>query len=59
MGWWQRTFSNSPAARLERAEVFWANQEYNKVRLMVQDLTESRAQDLYNLSRETGNIESR
>ena len=48
MGWWQRTFSNSPAARLERAELFWKNQEYNKVRLEVQDLTDSRAQDLYN-----------
>lgn len=52
MGWWQRTFSNSPAARLERAELFWKNQEYNKVRLEVQDLTDSRAQDLYNLSLE-------
>ena len=52
MGWWQRTFSNSPDARLERAEIFWKNQEYNKVRLEVQDLTDSRAQDLYNLSLE-------
>ena len=52
MGWWQRTFSNSPAARLERAELFWKNEEYNKVRLEVQDLTDSRAQDLYNLALE-------
>ena len=52
MGWWQRTFSNSPAARLERAEIFWNNAEYNKVRLEVQDLTDARAQDLYNLSLE-------
>ena len=52
MGWWQRTFSNTPAARLERAEIFWNNEEYNKVRLEVQDLTDSRAQDLYNLSLE-------
>ena len=52
MGWWQRTFSNTPAARLERAEIFWTNQEYNKVRLEVQDLTDARAQDLYNLSLE-------
>ena len=52
MGWWQRTFSNSPAARLERAELFWKNKEYNKVRLEVQDLTDSRAQDLYNLALE-------
>ena len=52
MGWWQRTFSNSTAARIERAEVFWRNREYNKVRLEVQDLTDSRAQDLYNLSLE-------
>ena len=52
MGWWQRTFSNSPAARLERAEIFWTNAEYNKVRLEVEDLTDARAQDLYNLSLE-------
>ena len=52
MGWWQRTFSNTPAARLERAEIFWSNEEYNKVRLEVQDLTDARAQDLYNLSLE-------
>lgn len=52
MGWWQRTFSNSPTARLERAELFWKNEEYNKVRLEVQDLTDSRAQDLYNLALE-------
>ena len=53
MGWWQRTFSNTPAkARLEHAEIFWSNEEYNKVRLEVQDLTDARAQDLYNLSLE-------
>ncbi len=52
MGWLQRTFLNTPAARIERAELYWSNEEYNKVRLEVQDLTEQRAQDLYNLSLE-------
>ncbi len=52
MGWFQRTFLNTPEARLERAELFWTNKEYNKVRLEVQDLSAPRAQDLYNLSLE-------
>jgi len=52
MGWLQRTFMNNNAARIERAEIFWNNEEYNKVRLEVQDLSEPRAQDLYNLSLE-------
>ena len=43
-------FRNSPEARLERAERYWENQEYNKVRLELEELSNSRAQDLYNMS---------
>ena len=50
MGWFQRTFSNSPEARLERAERYWSNHEYNKVRLELEELSDSRAQDLYNMA---------
>lgn len=50
MGWFQRTFSNSPEARLERAERYWINQEYNKVRLELEELSDARAQDLYNMA---------
>jgi hypothetical protein len=50
MGWFQRTFSNSPEARLERAERYWLNHEYNKVRLELEELSDSRAQDLYNMA---------
>ncbi len=48
MGWFQRTFSNSPIARIERAELFWTNEEFNKVRMELEGLTDIRAQDLYN-----------
>ena len=48
MGWFQRTFSNSTTARIERAEKFWLNQEFNKVRMDLEGLTDNKAQDLYN-----------
>lgn len=48
MGWFQRTFFNTPAARIERATIYLEQKEYNKVRLELQELAEPVAQDMYN-----------
>ena len=46
MGWFQRTFLNNSAARIERAEQYLKHKQYNNARLELQELDEPIAKDL-------------
>ena len=46
MGWFTRTFSNSPEAKVERATFFFNAQRYNDVRLELQGVVSTEASEL-------------
>ena len=48
MGWFQRTFLNTPEARIERATLFLEESDFNNARLELEGLNDSRAQDMLN-----------
>ena len=48
MGWFQRTFLNTPEARIERAKLFLEQNDFNNARLELEGLNESDAQDMLN-----------
>lgn len=48
MGWFLRTFSNKPEARIERASLFLKQKDFNNARLELEGLSEPDAQDMLN-----------
>lgn len=50
MGWFQRTFLNTPQARIERAEHYLQLQEYNQARLELSTLQTQKAQELLDIA---------
>ena len=46
MGWFSRTFGSSNEAKIERAEHYLAQQEYNDARLEILDVDTPKAKEL-------------
>jgi len=48
MGWFQRTFLNTPEARIERAKIFLQENDFNNARLELEELSHPEAQNMLN-----------
>jgi hypothetical protein len=48
MGWFKRTFQNTPEARIERATLFIDRKDYNNARLELDGLDQTEAQNMLN-----------